>query len=30
MTLFFKPGEVQEFVRAGDAWVYDASGGKPE
>jgi nucleoside-diphosphate kinase len=30
VSLFFKAGEVQEFDRAGDAWVYDMSGGKPE
>ena len=30
ISLFFKAGEVQEFDRAGDAWVYDMSGGKPE
>ena len=30
LSLFFKAGEVQEFDRAGDAWVYDMSGGKPE
>jgi nucleoside-diphosphate kinase len=30
LSLFFGAGEVQEFNRAGDAWVYDMSGGKPE
>ncbi|MFM9097205.1 MAG: nucleoside-diphosphate kinase [Phycisphaerales bacterium] len=30
LSLFFKAGEVQEFDRAGDAWVYDMSGGTPE
>ena len=30
ISLFFKAGEVQEFDRAGDAWVYDMSGGTPE
>ena len=30
LSLFFKAGEVQEFNRAGDAWVYDMSGGTPE
>ncbi len=28
--LFFKAGEVLDFPRASDAWVYDHSGGKPE
>jgi len=30
LKLFFKPGEVLDFKRAVDGWVYDASGGKPE
>ncbi len=30
LKLFFAPGEVQEFARAVDAWVYDLSGGKAE
>jgi nucleoside-diphosphate kinase len=30
LGLFFGKGEVLEFPRAGDAWVYDTSGGKPE
>ena len=30
LGLFFKAGEIQNFTRAGDAWVYDMSGGKPE
>lgn len=30
LALFFKAGEVVEYPRAGDAWVYDGSGGKPE
>jgi len=30
LKLFFAPGEVREFERAGDRWVYDTSGGKPE
>ncbi|MCC5785726.1 MAG: nucleoside-diphosphate kinase [Phycisphaerales bacterium] len=30
LSLFFKQGEVLSFERAGDAWVYDMSGGKPE
>jgi nucleoside-diphosphate kinase len=30
LTLFFKQGEVLEYPRAVDQWVYDASGGKPE
>jgi nucleoside-diphosphate kinase len=30
LGLFFKDGEVLDFTRAGDAWVYDMSGGKPE
>ncbi|NBQ16070.1 MAG: nucleoside-diphosphate kinase, partial [Proteobacteria bacterium] len=30
LGLFFKAGEVLDFNRAGDAWVYDMSGGKPE
>jgi nucleoside-diphosphate kinase len=30
LGLFFRPGEVLDFSRAGDAWVYDASSGKAE
>ena len=30
LELFFGKGEVLDFTRAGDAWVYDMSGGKPE
>ncbi|MBL0926918.1 MAG: nucleoside-diphosphate kinase [Phycisphaerales bacterium] len=30
LKLFFKAGEVLNFTRAADAWVYDMSGGKPE
>lgn len=30
LKLFFRPEEVLSFERAGDAWVYDMSGGKPE
>lgn len=30
LGLFFPAGEVLEYARAGDAWVYDASSGKPE
>ncbi|MBX3358790.1 MAG: nucleoside-diphosphate kinase [Phycisphaeraceae bacterium] len=30
LSLFFAPGEVIEFTRAADAWVYDATSGKPE
>jgi nucleoside-diphosphate kinase len=30
LGLFFKPGEILEFSRATDAWVYDSSSGKPE
>ena len=30
LGLFFKAGEVLEFTRAGDAWVYDMSSGKAE
>lgn len=30
LGLFFRPGEVLDFGRAGDAWVYDASSGKAE
>lgn len=30
LGLFFAPGEVQEWKRNGDAWIYDMSGGKPE
>jgi nucleoside-diphosphate kinase len=30
LGLFFAPGEVQEWPRNGDAWIYDMAGGKPE
>lgn len=30
LSLFFGPGEVLEYSRASDAWIYDMSGGKPE
>ncbi len=30
LGLFFKAGEVQDYTRASDAWVYDMSGGNPE
>jgi len=30
LKLFFGAGEVLDWTRAGDAWVYDTSGGKPE
>ncbi|HRJ49120.1 MAG: nucleoside-diphosphate kinase [Phycisphaeraceae bacterium] len=30
LKLFFAPGEVLDWTRAGDAWVYDATGGTPE
>ncbi len=30
VALFFKSGEVLDFARASDAWIYDSSGGKPE
>lgn len=30
LKLFFGAGEVQNWNRAGDAWVYDMAGGKPE
>ena len=30
LGLFFAKGEVLEFSRAGDAWVYDMASGKPE
>lgn len=30
LGLFFGAGEVLTWSRAGDAWVYDTSGGKPE
>ena len=30
LGLFFQPGEVLDYQRAIDAWVYDMSGGKPE
>jgi len=30
LSLFFAPGEVLDWNRAGDAWIYDMSGGAPE
>ncbi|MDX2148409.1 MAG: nucleoside-diphosphate kinase [Planctomycetota bacterium] len=30
IKLFFKPEEVLNWPRHADAWIYDASGGKPE
>ncbi len=30
LSLFFGKGEVMNWTRAGDAWVYDMSGGKAE
>jgi len=30
LKLFFQPGEVLNFNRAGEVWVYDMSGGKAE
>lgn len=30
LGLFFKAGEVLDFERVGDRWVYDMAGGKPE
>lgn len=30
LKLFFKAGEVQDWKRNADAWVYDMSGAKPE
>ena len=30
VKLFFKPEEVLNWPRNGDAWIYDMSGGKPE
>lgn len=30
LDLFFRPGEVLSYTRAGDTWVYDSAGGKPE
>jgi nucleoside-diphosphate kinase len=30
LGLFFKAGEVLNFERAGDRWIYDYSGGKAE
>lgn len=30
LKLFFSPGEVLAWNRAGEVWVYDMSGGKPE
>jgi nucleoside-diphosphate kinase len=30
LKLFFAPGEVLDWKRAGDSWIYDMSGGKAE
>jgi nucleoside-diphosphate kinase len=30
LKLFFRDGEVVDFTRANEAWIYDASSGKPE
>ena len=30
LKLFFQPGEVLNWVRQGDSWIYDMAGGKPE
>ncbi|MFM1936756.1 MAG: nucleoside-diphosphate kinase [Planctomycetota bacterium] len=30
LALFFAPGEVLEWNRAGDSWIYDMSSGAPE
>lgn len=30
LSLFFKQGEVLDFTRVMDQWVYDTTGGKPE
>jgi nucleoside-diphosphate kinase len=30
LGLFFKSGEVLDFQRASESWIYDMSGGKPE
>ncbi|MFN5946478.1 MAG: nucleoside-diphosphate kinase, partial [Phycisphaerae bacterium] len=30
LGLFFKAGEVLNWSRNGDAWIYDMAGGKPE
>ncbi len=30
LNLFFAPGEILEYARAGDVWVYDMTGGSPE
>ena len=30
LKLFFGAGEVQNWARSGDAWIYDMAGGKPE
>lgn len=30
LGLFFQAGEVQSWDRAGEKWIYDLSGGKPE
>jgi nucleoside-diphosphate kinase len=30
LGLFFKPEEILDWSRAGDAWIYDSSSGKPE
>ena len=30
LKLFFGPGEVMDYPRAADHWIYDQSGGTPE
>lgn len=30
LKLFFAPGEVLDWPRASDTWIYDSAGGKPE
>ena len=30
LSLFFKAGEVLDFARAGERWIYDSSSGKAE
>lgn len=30
LKLFFAPGEVLDWKRSGDSWIYDMAGGKPE
>jgi nucleoside-diphosphate kinase len=30
LKLFFRPDEILNWARHGDAWIYDLSGGKPE